>query len=105
VFPGVGASGHIVEPKKPLREVAKVSGVRRVSAHDLRRTFITVAESCDISPMALKCLVNHSTGSDVTSGYVMMTTERLREPAQKVADRLKTLCGIEAPEGVVVHRA
>jgi len=71
-----------------------------VSAHDLRRTFVTVAEGADISPMALKALVNHALGNDVTSGYVQMTTERLREPAQRVADRLRALCGIAAPEGV-----
>jgi integrase len=102
VFPSVGKSGHITEPKTPLQEIAKKSGIR-VSAHDLRRTFITVAESCDISPMALKCLINHSLGSDVTSGYVQVTTERLRLPAQRVADRLKALCGIVPPEGTVAH--
>jgi hypothetical protein len=42
------------------------------------RTF-TVAEATDISPMALKALVNHSLGSDVTSGYIQITAERLRE--------------------------
>jgi hypothetical protein len=47
--------------------------------------------------MALKVLVGHSLG-DVTGGYVVMTVERLREPAQKVADRMKELCHI-APTG------
>jgi hypothetical protein len=28
-----------------------------------------------------------------------MTVERLREPAQRVADRLKELCGLGVPEG------
>jgi hypothetical protein len=73
--------------------VAAACGVR-VSPHDLRRTFITVAESCEISPMALKAMVNHSLGGDVTAGYVQMTTERLRAPVQKVADEMKRLCGI-----------
>jgi hypothetical protein len=45
----------------------------------------------------MKALVNHSLGNDVTSGYVVMTAERLREPAQRIADRLKTLC--EIPRG------
>jgi hypothetical protein len=37
----------------------------------------------------------------VTSGYVQLTVERLREPAQRVADRLKKLCGlVGAPPGV-----
>ena len=38
--------------------------------------------------------MNHAHGKDVTSGYVQLTAERLREPAQKVADRLKQLCGV-----------
>ena len=91
VFPSVGKSGHIAEPKFPLTQIALKTGIQ-VSAHDLRRTFITVAESCDISPIALKALVNHSLNGDVTSGYVIVTPERLREPAQRVTDRLKALC-------------
>ena len=104
IFPSNSASGHVEEPKFPLRLVAAACGIE-ISAHDLRRTFITIAESADISPLALKALVNHALGSDVTSGYVQMTTERLREPAQKVADKLKELCGgIAPPEGAVALR-
>ncbi len=40
----------------------------------------------------------------MTANYVQMTVERLREPAQRVADRLKQLCGIAAPEGDNVAR-
>ena len=43
----------------------------------------------------MKALVNHAMPRDVTSGYVMMTVEALRSPAQKVANRLRRLCGIE----------
>jgi integrase len=99
VFPANSRSGHIEEPKFPLKLVAEATGVV-VTPHDLRRTFATVAESVDISPLALKALVNHALGKDVTSGYVQMTVERLREPAQRVADRLKELCAIVgAPPG------
>jgi len=97
VFASDSRSGHIEEPKFPLNQVALATGIR-ASAHDLRRTFITIAEGSDISPLALKALVNHSLGSDVTSGYVQMASERLREPAQRVCDRLMKLCGITAPE-------
>ena len=99
VFPSHGKkTGYIAEPKFPLDAVKKACGVE-VSVHDLRRTFITVAEETEISPMALKALVNHSLGSDVTEGYVQMRVERLRSPAQKVTDRLKVLCGIVPVEG------
>ncbi len=96
VFPADSRSGHIEHPAFPLKLVAEQTGIA-VSPHDLRRTYITVAESSDISPLALKCLVNHSLGGDVTSGYVQMTVERLREPAQRVCDKLMELCGIAAP--------
>ncbi|HEY1474033.1 MAG TPA: tyrosine-type recombinase/integrase [Pseudolabrys sp.] len=98
VFPAPGKAGHIVDPSFSLGMVAKASGIK-VSAHDLRRTFMTVAESADISPLALKALVNHTLGGGVTEGYVQMTVERLREPAQRVCDKLKALCGVTAPEG------
>jgi integrase len=90
VFPANGAQGHIVNPKQHFVAIAAATGIR-VSAHDLRRTFITVAESCDIPMLALKALVNHELGSGVTAGYVIMNVERLRAPAQRVVDRIKQL--------------
>jgi hypothetical protein len=75
------------------------------STHDLRRTYVTVAESCDISHFALKGLINLSIGAGVTEGYIDMQPERLSEPAQKVADKLKRLCGITAdPVGETVRK-
>jgi integrase len=99
VFGSDSASGHIEEPKFPLAQVKAKTGIG-ISAHDLRRTYLTVAEQTEMSPMALKALVNHALGGDVTSGYIQMTIERLREPAQRVCDQLKALCGIGAPVGV-----
>jgi hypothetical protein len=44
--------------------------------------------------------LNHAVGNgDVTDGYVMVEPEHLREPAQRVCDRLIELCGITAPAG------
>jgi integrase len=99
VFPG-RTNKHLHDAAFVLKQVAQRTGVQ-VSTHDLRRTFITVAESCDISPLALKALVNHSVGGDVTAGYVQMTVERLRRPAQAIADELKRLCQIPEPSGNV----
>jgi integrase len=96
VFPGRGASRHISDTIKPFRAIAKATSIK-VSAHDLRRTYATVAESTDgISPYALKAMLNHTLGSDVTSGYVIMSTPVLREAVQKVTDRIKELCGVAA---------
>ena len=65
-----------------------------VSAHDLRRTYASVAESSDISWLVMKTLLNHATGRDVTAGYVQISVERLREPVERVALKLAALCGI-----------
>ena len=67
----------------------------------LRRTFITVAEALDISPYAIKALVNHALGTSVTEGYIQMSVERLRAPVQQVSDRIKALCGIAPVSGNV----
>jgi integrase len=92
VFFANSKSGHVEEPKSFFADIAAASGVQ-ISPHDLRRTFLTVAEECDIPLLALAALVNHAVPG-VTSSYVQMNVERLRKPAQKVADKLKMLCGI-----------
>jgi integrase len=99
VFPGDGKSGHTRALAFGLRKVAAVTGLA-ISPHDLRRTFASVAATCPIPPVALKLLIAHATGGDVTLGYVILSTAELRRAAQVVADRISELCGIAAPEGV-----
>jgi hypothetical protein len=61
----------------------------------LRRTFSNAATDAGVHPMHLKGLLNHSVGKrDVTAGYVILSVEDLRGPAQRVADRLKAWCKI-----------
>ncbi len=80
------------EPLKEVRtaisRVGKISGVD-FTAHDLRRTFITIAESLDIPAYALKRLLNHRNPNDVTAGYIVSNVSRLREPMQKITDFIK----------------
>ncbi len=90
VFPGSGTSGHLVETKKFVLRVSAGSGVN-FTLHDLRRTFITIAESLDVPHYALKRLLNHRTNGDVTGGYIVVNAERLREPVELVAQRILEL--------------
>jgi len=85
VFPGGRASGHMVEPRKQMAKVIQESGVH-FTIHDLRRTFITVAESLDISAYALKRLLNHKMSNDVTAGYIIQRCGTARAPMQKITD-------------------
>ena len=89
VFPGEGATGYIVEPKRAIDAVIAATGIT-FSCHDLRRTFATVAESLDLSSYTVKALLNHKqqTG-DVTGGYIILNVDRLREPMQKITNALQ----------------
>ncbi|MEM7747199.1 MAG: tyrosine-type recombinase/integrase [Pseudomonadota bacterium] len=92
VFPGPGKSGHLVETKKFLIRVSAGSGVT-FTLHDLRRTFITIAESLDVPYYALKRLLNHRASGDVTGGYIVVNAERLRGPVEQVSQRILELVG------------
>ncbi|MEP6880145.1 MAG: integrase family protein, partial [Nitrosospira sp.] len=87
VFPGDGIKGYLNEPGKQMKRVTAESGVA-FTLHDLRRTFITVAESLDISAYAVKRLANHKMANDVTAGYIIGDVERLRIPMQRITDFL-----------------
>lgn len=93
VFPGPGKNGHLLETKKFLLRVTTGSGVS-FTLHDLRRTFITIAESLDVPYYALKRLQNHRANGDVTGGYIVVNAERLRVPVELVAARILELANV-----------
>ena len=96
----MGARGQVGNPRYSLESIARTSGVKFM-AHDLRRTFATVAESLDIPSYALKALLNHKGGSDVTGGYLIITTERLRAPMEKIEDFVLKAAGVKAGAEIV----
>jgi integrase len=100
VFPGPGKAGYLIEPKKQVSKVKAASGVL-FTLHDLRRTFITVAESLDIPAYALKRLLNHKMTSDVTAGYIITDVERLRAPMEKIHDFMLKAAEMRASAPVV----
>ena len=99
VFPGSGKNGYIHEPRKQTAKVMSHSGVN-FTIHDLRRTFITIAEGLDIPAYALKRLLNHKMQNDVTAGYIMTDVERLRRPMQLITDYILKCMGV-LPSGVI----
>ena len=61
--------------------------------HALRNCFVTVAaHEIKLPESLVKRLVNHRTRDDVTQGYAApWTLEQLRDPAQRIADRIDAL--------------
>lgn len=85
VFPSPTTDSYIKNQTYAVRQVINITG-KPFSLHDLRRTFITIAESLDIPAYALKALLNHHNPNDVTEGYIISGVERLRAPMQKISD-------------------
>ncbi len=93
VFPSpASTSGHIEELHHLYDRIGRAGGAR-FWFHGLRNCFITVAERELLLPRSLtKRLVNHARPGDVTEGYAAdWTIEQLREPAQRIADRIDAL--------------
>ncbi len=103
VFPGDGASGYLVEPKRQIAKVIEKTEIT-FTMHDLRRTFVTIAESLDISSFSVKALVNHKQGDDVTSGYIQLNVERLRLPMQAVTDFMLNSAGVTPNDNITPIR-
>lgn len=101
IFPSSGVGGYIVEPRKQMEKVIKTSGIPFI-IHDLRRTFITVAESLDISAYAVKRLANHKMKQDITSGYIITDVERLRKPMQQITDYLLKCMGVQKSADITI---
>ncbi len=94
VFPSPRGNSYLQDPKKSVARVGAISQVP-FALHDLRRTFITIAESLDIPAYALKQLLNHKSPNDVTAGYIVTDVERLRKPMQKISAFILNQCLVE----------
>ena len=93
VFPSRRSGrGHIIGVNNYYESISKAGGVK-FWYHALRNCFITVAErDLMIAHTLTKRLVNHAPPRDVTEGYAAdWTIDQLREPAQKIADRIEIL--------------
>ncbi|MDS4027480.1 MAG: integrase family protein [Candidatus Contendobacter sp.] len=94
VFPSPTGKGHYVNALSASHAAAAQAETPGM-VHDLRRTFITIAESLDIAAYAIKALVNHHTAADVTQGYLQINTERLRAPMQAITDFILKAAGVK----------
>jgi integrase len=84
VFPGAGEKyRYIRDVRHHMDLVTESSGVKFM-LHDLRRTFLTIADAQDLSAYAIKKLANHKMATDVTAGYIVSDVERLRDPMNRI---------------------
>lgn len=103
VFPSRSIAGHIMDTRAPLERFAKVIGMDRLSAHDLRRTFVTLGvKACRLDIAKLELLTNH-VPMGVTARHYLETSD-LRDyhpEAQAIGDYIEQQALIAAGGNVV----
>lgn len=87
------------DPRKSLTKLRDAVG-SDLTYHDLRRTFLSVAEEQAVPYSLLKKMGNHSVGNDVTLKHYANTVEHetLRPYMQRVNDQIDRLGNIDNPE-------
>lgn len=107
VFPSRSALGHIRDTRAPLERFSQAIGMDRLSAHDLRRSFVSLGvKACRLDIMKLELLTNH-VPQGVTARHYLETSD-LRDyhpEVQAIGDYIEQQALIAAGSNVVALRA
>jgi integrase len=95
VFPSAHPRGEHINTST-MTAAVKATGIP-FTVHDLRRTFGTIAESLDVPHYALKRLLNHAEGGDVTGGYIVFDAQRLRKPMEAIERAILSMAEATPP--------
>ena len=75
VFPSRSVLGHIRDTRAPLERFSQAIGMDRLSAHDLRRSFVTLGvKACRLDIAKLELLTNH-VPQGVTARHYLETSD------------------------------
>lgn len=83
VFASRSKTGHIIDARAPLERLSKKIGMERLSAHDLRRSFVIIGvKACRLDLAKLELLTNH-VPHGITARHYLSTSD-LRDFNQEV---------------------
>ena len=87
VFPGLGATGHLIEPKAAWQRICKRAGIEDLRIHDLRRTLGSWQAATGASlPVIGKSLGHKSLGA--TQVYARLNIDPVRIAVNKAVDAM-----------------
>jgi integrase len=84
VFPGKGATGHLVEPKRGWSRLCKAAGIENVRIHDLRRTMGSWQAKTGASLPIIGKSLNHK-NQTTTAIYARLDLDPVRSAMEKAA--------------------
>ncbi|MFY9240397.1 MAG: tyrosine-type recombinase/integrase [Roseovarius sp.] len=82
-FPARVGAGHMSDVRKAMDPINEAIAGRRLTAHDLRRTYLATAEVAGVPAIAQKMLIGHTT-SDVTQDYLRSLAPQLPQFGQTI---------------------
>jgi integrase len=102
VFPSRSKTGHVMDTRSPLAQISKLAGLH-LSAHDLRRTFVSVGvATLNIDLHKIELLTNH-VPKGITAKHYLKTSrlQYLQEYVQQIGDWIEQQAAIAAGANVV----
>jgi integrase len=100
VFPGTGATGHIVEPKKAWRRVLDRAGIDNLRIHDLRRTLGSWQAKTGASLAIVGKSLNHKSPS-TTAIYARLDLDPVRESVERATGAMLAAGGLKASGEII----
>ena len=88
VFPGQGATGHLVEPKAAIKRIRDLSGIDDFRLHDLRRTLGAWQNNAGVSLRLIQQSLGHADVRTTAQHYTPTETEAVRK---SIADTVRSM--------------
>jgi integrase len=100
VFPGSGATGHLVEPKKGWARLLQRAGIDDLRIHDLRRSLASFQIDAGVSLAVIgKGLGHHS--QQTTAVYARLAQDPVADAWQKGTDAILVAGGLKKTAEIV----
>ncbi|QSA98819.1 site-specific integrase [Methylococcus sp. EFPC2] len=100
VFPGTGATGHLIEPKKAWARVLERAGIDNLRIHDLRRTLGSWQAKTGASLVIVGKSLNHKSPS-TTAVYAQLDLDPVRESVERATSAILAAGGLKESAEVV----
>jgi len=100
VFPGIGKSGHLQEPRKGWERILKSAGIKDLRLHDLRRTLGSWQAKTGASLAIIGKSLNHK-NQNTTAIYARLDLDPVRDSVNTATSAMLAAGGLTKPGEIV----
>lgn len=100
VFPGIGKSGHLQEPRKGWERILKRAGIKDLQLHDLRRTLGSWQAKTGASLAIIGKSLNHK-NQNTTAIYARLDLDPVRDSVNTATSAMLAAGGLTKPGEVL----